>query len=706
VENVLRQIASHKNLELAWRRITAARNTPYKNFFRHLYTPYELALKANLEDLSQRVLGGSYVPHRPIRVYQPKASGLQRPLSLLYLEDQILLQAMANVFEKKIGSRRAALHYTTVYSNISDGTKGIFFIKPWPEGWTKYHKDSEKHFQKGYVWVAKFDLSAFYDTISHSLLLSILYPRSFRRGASTTASDTISKWFSCWSSELNTGKNEHGLPQGPIASDFLAECLMLKIDLTMRDKFQYMRYVDDILLFGKTEFEVREAIIKLEVLCREHGLIPQSSKTGIKRITSVDELQFEPISLKDEDVDEGVVLKHTKANALFHDAVDLTAFPPVIKDRSKLRFTLFRASPSITMKKMVVQILPYFPEHIDALVIHLLKYGNNDDVFALCKDLIFNSPYDYVRGQLLLLISATTSKVADDELIRKAIDFLTNGSGNFILNWGACRFLVAAETSTGRKYANFAKKQRSLLSGLLLPELPPRLLNDVTYIEEVARRSQFEANITIGLMKLNTTCLAAIGTLCSSGVVPGQSVNSFRATGIIPGAPFRADSIDEILRGRFGITRWKKWSNFFGAEYSDACSLLFLANAAFNSGRTNWLAYQNSFNHLLYTNLNNWLQTLSFAGYENPTFFRGGRLRHKDYGTLVASGSLLDHAYPALSLALREANRRRNVLPSSHPYDRRSGGKAQHLTAIEQKALVGHLKRGYLQLITILDAHL
>ena len=89
------QLATKKNLTLAWRRITTGGNYQYKHLYRPIYYAYEVALDANLADLRQRLLGGAFEPRHPARIYVPKASGLHRPLALLNIEDQIVLQAFA-----------------------------------------------------------------------------------------------------------------------------------------------------------------------------------------------------------------------------------------------------------------------------------------------------------------------------------------------------------------------------------------------------------------------------------------------------------------------------------------------------------------------------------------------------------------------------------------------------------------------------------
>ena len=246
-----------------------------------MYYAYEVALDANLRDLRQRLLGGAFEPCHPERIFVPKASGLHRPLALLNIEDQIVLQAFANLAANRMQRRRGPLQFKVVFSNILEKPDSIFFFRRWQDTYGAFQERIKKHYLGGMRWVGDFDLAAFYDTISHELLLRTIYPR-----ASSDDLDRIEQCLRTWSSDRPASGHGHGLPQGPLASDFLAECFLLPIDLALQKRKGYMRYVDDVRLFGATEDDVRADLIELERHCRERGLIPQTGKFAIKRALS------------------------------------------------------------------------------------------------------------------------------------------------------------------------------------------------------------------------------------------------------------------------------------------------------------------------------------------------------------------------------------------------------------------------------------
>ncbi len=156
----LNQLATHPNLALAWRRITTGSNYQYKTLYRNLYYAYEVAVDANLRNLRDRILGGTFEPSLPERIYIPKVSGLHRPLSLLHIEDQVVFQAFANLAAKKTQKRREPMQFKTVFSNILQKSDSIYFFRKWQATYAAFQRRIQKLFyQDGMRWVADFDLA-------------------------------------------------------------------------------------------------------------------------------------------------------------------------------------------------------------------------------------------------------------------------------------------------------------------------------------------------------------------------------------------------------------------------------------------------------------------------------------------------------------------------------------------------------------------
>lgn len=692
----IQQLASHRNLELAWRRITTGGNQSYKRFFRHTYYAYEVALEENLADLRERLLGGSYQPRSPERVYVPKKSGLHRPLSLLYLEDQIVLQAFANLAARKVQPRRQPLQFKTVFSNLLQRHDSIFFFRRWQETYAAFQEKVEKLFSGGMTWVADFDLAAFYDTISHELLLKCLYPRTANADLEWFRKDCLQTWTSTKASS----SHGHGLPQGPIASDFLAECFLLPVDNSLKDLPGYVRYVDDVRLLGASENDVRRAVIRLENQCHERGLIPQSGKFAIKKAKSLDDALGMLPSIADPQRASGrAPISPARARKLFEEAIG--GKPYRVTDKTRLRYVLYRARPQPRILSLVLRLLPHHPEHADAFFAYLAHYDFRMPIYRLCRNLVATNPYPYVRGEawhvLARYVAAPNRFPGNDlaQLTTRAIE-ISKGrrSGCFVETWGACHFLAASEKAGVARLSRWLQYQGHLTQALLAPVLPDSALAPGELGQRYLERSSFEPGLSIcGRLHALGRTPGNLGVRTSK--LQSQVQNTLRALGVLnlPASPI--DPLREIMAKRYSIRGNKSWRRLLGAEYVHALGILKQAEAAFYPGASEWLAHQNSFNHAVFLALQVHLNATSAPGAVR-TRDRNGQIIN--FGTLLQAAQPFSQAHPNLGAVFRDVNARRNRLPGSHPYEKRSAQRAEWLKAQERNQLVGRLKTAYADL--------
>jgi hypothetical protein len=152
----------------------------------------------------------------------------------------------------------------------------------------------------------------------------------------------------------------------------------------------------------------------------------------------------------------------------------------------------------------------------------------------------------------------------------------------------------------------------------------------------------------------------------------------------------------EILARRYGVDKWTGWKPLFGPEYVYALQLLSQADPVFDSGRSHWLSYQNSFNHALFIALQKHLNRKGLPG-AVKTHTKGGELIA--FGTLVDAAQPFAKAYPVIANAFRAVNARRNAIPGSHPYEKKGGARTHHLKKGEQNQLVKKLSLAYTEII-------
>lgn len=696
----INQLASKRNLELAWRRITTGGNYQYKQLYRPVYYAYEVALESNLDDLRQRLLGRVFKARPPERIYVPKRSGLHRPLALLYIEDQIVLQAFANLAAQLMQKKRAPLQFKVVFSNLLEKPDSIFFFRRWQDTYGAFQRRINEHYAGGLQWVGDFDLAAFYDTISHELLLRTIYPRTTNDDL-----DWIAKCLKTWSSDRAASGHGHGLPQGPLASDFLAECFLLPIDLALQERRGYTRYVDDVRLFGATEDEVRADLFELERHCRERGLIPQAGKFAIKQAQSAQEAMGMLPSISDPQHEGAGKEKIDKEQAIRAFRSAIGGKPYRVTDKTRLRYVLYRAEPDSDLLKLVLRLIPHHPEHADAFFAYLGLFGYRKPVEQLCLHLIANNPYPYVRGEAWHVLAKysreprSMTAANPQGLTNRAVNIARERSQeNFVECWGACHFLCVAEEVTRHPHSRWLKHQAPLLQSLLAPVLPDGAYARGKVVKTFLCQITSEPGLSVcSALHERRLTPSTFGLLPAN--LPSQVANTLRELGVISAPGPLVDPIAEILESRYGVPRGKSWHTLLAAEYVHALGLLKQAEAAFAGGRSFWLACQNSFNQIVYLALQ---RHLAVTRHPASCTTRDTKGQLVDFGVTLDANGPFSKNCPTIGDCFRNMNARRNHLPVSHPYEKKTAAQSRHLKAQERNQLVAQLRRAYADFVNLM----
>jgi hypothetical protein len=149
------KFASYANFELAFDRLVRGQNRDYKTFTRHLYPSYQLSLRENLEDLIGNIKAGRYEPSVAISVYQPKKSGILRPLRLLSLQDQIVYQALANVIADAFRKEQQRHALMRNFGAIAADKTSQFFFRGWKRCYRAFDTAVSKAYKRFRASIAK-----------------------------------------------------------------------------------------------------------------------------------------------------------------------------------------------------------------------------------------------------------------------------------------------------------------------------------------------------------------------------------------------------------------------------------------------------------------------------------------------------------------------------------------------------------------------
>lgn len=692
-------LISTRNLKLAWRRINTGRNLQYKRFYRDSYLVYEGAIDDHIRELHKALAAKAWRPHHATRLYLPKPSGLQRPLSLLDIEDQILLQAIANMFAKKLYAKRQRVELKTVFSNkLASPKDSIFFTERWQTTYSAFQEKCTEVFRQGYRWAADFDLAAYYDTISHDLLLSIATPRDNH----PESRDIMRDWLQTWSADDLPPLIRHGIPQGPIASDFLAEAFFLPIDLLLQKKnLAYLRYVDDIRLFGRTENEVRQAAILLEQECRQRGLIPQSAKFDVRELKSPEDAMGSLPSIPPSDGQAAMEPFMTAKEAKNILAMAIDGKPLKIKDKARFRYVMYRAPADTQILNKVLLLLTRHPEHIDAFIAYFANFGKRPRIArAALEYLASGLPYSYVRGELWHVVARLAGPAEMQQGLPVARQDARKRSESVALSWGVMHFLMRCEAEGLARIGRRLAAEHPISRALLAPAFSDRefskgghavtLLKGSLMEQLAGARALQKRGITLGVLGLRQSNLSPScrSSLVSLGVVRRRQRGAER------------DWIAEGLVALYRCRDLRIWRKLLSTEYEHASQILVEARARFPGAYSEWLALQDSFNDIVVRQLFAFLKRKGLRGH-SKTVRNDGRL--VKYGILISTGGPFDIAYPNIATRFRRFHERRNKLPGSHPYDEKGGTKNRWLLKSERDSLVPDLKSSLDDICSIVD---
>jgi len=192
-------------------------------------------LRDNRAELLESIRQGKYQPQPVRRKEIPKPDGGVRKLGIPTVIDRLIQQAIAQKLQPI---------YEPLYS---DGSYGY---RPGRSAQQAMMKAKE-YAEEGYVYVVQVDLSKYFDTLNHELLMNILREQIKDK----RVIDLIKKYLK--SGVMENGivcKTEEGSPQGGPLSPMLANIYLNGFDHEMESRsVRILRYADDIVVFAKSQ---------------------------------------------------------------------------------------------------------------------------------------------------------------------------------------------------------------------------------------------------------------------------------------------------------------------------------------------------------------------------------------------------------------------------------------------------------------------
>lgn len=235
------KITALQNLQKAWRKVRSNRGAP--GWDRVTIEAFGRDAEANLQRLHEELRAKRYRPQPVRRKEIEKPDGGKRPLGIPCVRDRIAQQAVVQVL-------------TPIYDpGFSDGSHGF---RP-KRGTHTALEAVDGAIAAGFEWVVDADVTKFFDTVDHEILLDRLNERI----ADGSVLKLIRLFLTCgvimeWGEVVAT---PIGTPQGGPLSPLLANIYLDPLDQTMAEKqFNLVRYADDFVIFARTRERAEEAL--------------------------------------------------------------------------------------------------------------------------------------------------------------------------------------------------------------------------------------------------------------------------------------------------------------------------------------------------------------------------------------------------------------------------------------------------------------
>lgn len=231
--DLLERILSRENLNRAYKRVRANKGAPgIDGMTVEEALPW---LREHREELLETIRQGEYKPQPVRRKEIPKPDGGVRKLGIPTVVDRIIQQAIA---------QQLTPIYEPLFSDLSYG------YRPGRSAQDAMGKVKE-YAEKGYTQAVLVDLSKYFDTLNHELLMNLLRKDIHDK----RVMELIKRYLKAGVMENGLlVKTEEGSPQGGPLSPLLANIYLNEYDKEMgRRGVPVIRYADDIVVLAKSE---------------------------------------------------------------------------------------------------------------------------------------------------------------------------------------------------------------------------------------------------------------------------------------------------------------------------------------------------------------------------------------------------------------------------------------------------------------------
>jgi len=259
------KIYNMDNLENAWKQVKS--NKGCAGIDKQSIQDFQRHSDQHLREIQRAVRNGTYKATPVLRMFIPKRDGRFRPLGIPTVKDRVLQQATKNVIETIFEMKFLDCSYG--YRPDKSAHQAVEQIR--------------NYIQQGYWWVIDADVERFFDSVDHTLLMSLV--------AEEISDGKVLGLVEAWltAGVMNQGEIEEtnvGTPQGGVISPLLANIYLHELDkqVTKLEEVRLVRYADDMVILCKTKKEAERTLKQVEEILAGLKLRLNKEKTKIVNV--------------------------------------------------------------------------------------------------------------------------------------------------------------------------------------------------------------------------------------------------------------------------------------------------------------------------------------------------------------------------------------------------------------------------------------
>ena len=238
-----------------------------KSYSKRAFIEFQKYYENNKQIIRQEIENNKYQPENIILKEIINYRGKRRSVSILNIKDKFISKLLLEVLEKYIAPDFSENSFA--YQKGKGTTQAILKIN--------------KLVEEGNEIVGKIDIKDYFDTINHEKLLKMMQDVKIER----RVIELINKFIKCKVDyQYSTYTKTQGIIQGSPLSAILSNIYLDSFDKEL-DKLniKYIRYCDDINIFGKDKKEVYSTIKFIEKRLKEQYLLNiNHNKTEITNV--------------------------------------------------------------------------------------------------------------------------------------------------------------------------------------------------------------------------------------------------------------------------------------------------------------------------------------------------------------------------------------------------------------------------------------